>query len=329
MFSPPSEWLKLMTPGMFSATPSSEGSLWLVGALGPTMQNTVMLPLACPVGVSSTTRIFTAPPQRLSSPRSTPSAGLKRQPQKLKLSSSVAVQVPPPRTLPAGSRLVNSPLACTDLGCTENEPSPVTTTRSPLGARPKLGASITSRKVPWVLPATAGVAVSANSAATATMSANRPFMLSPLLSATGRHARWAERLGVAAAPPLVVPLAHGTGARHQDVPVALRPWFDRWLLLQLTVTLGTGPSAVGSWTCGITSWREVRRADGWQRSGNWRPGRWVHAQKGSDPLIGWWPTPLLAPPWHPLWQLSHNPLRLLLVQGDCQCCIRAAIAYSG
>jgi len=32
--------------------------------------------------------------------------------------------------------------------------------------------------------------------------------------------------------------------------------------------------------------------------------------EGSDPLTGRWPTPLLATP---LWQLSHNPLRLFLV----------------
>ena len=45
------------------------------------------------------------------------------------------------------------------------------------------------------------------------------------------------------------------------------------------------------------------------------------AQKASDPLTGRWPILLLAPPGHPLWQLSRNPFRLFLVHSDCQCCI--------
>jgi hypothetical protein len=47
-----------------------------------------------------------------------------------------------------------------------------------------------------------------------------------------------------------------------------------------------------------------------------KPRPMDQAQKASDPLTGRWPTLLLAPPGHPLWRISANPLRLLLVQSD-------------
>jgi hypothetical protein len=56
---------------------------------------------------------------------------------------------------------------------------------------------------------------------------------------------------------------------------------------------------VGSWTCGITSWREVRRADRWHRSGPGNPRRWLHTENGSDPSTGRWPTLLRATPLAP------------------------------
>ena len=53
MFSPPPVWLKLMTPGTVSVTPSPAGVLWLAGAVGPTMQNTVSVPGSVPADVAS------------------------------------------------------------------------------------------------------------------------------------------------------------------------------------------------------------------------------------------------------------------------------------
>jgi hypothetical protein len=108
--------------------------------------------------------------------------------------------------------------------------------------------------------------------------------------------RWAERFGFRSA-------AAGRSrwlTDRSEAPGRARrspPCFDRWLLLQLMLALGSGPSAVGSWTCGITSSREVRGADGWHRSGT---GVQTDGSmgKGSDPLTGRWPTRCSRPPWH-------------------------------
>jgi hypothetical protein len=75
------------------------------------------------------------------------------------------------------------------------------------------------------------------------------------------------------------------------------PCFDRWLLLQLMLALGSGPLAVGSWTCGITSSREVRGADG-RRSGTGvqADGSMRRRQRSADRSVA---DPLLATPLAP------------------------------
>jgi hypothetical protein len=47
MFSPPALWLKLLTPGTSSVTPSLLGPLMLFGGFGPITQMTVRMPGRC------------------------------------------------------------------------------------------------------------------------------------------------------------------------------------------------------------------------------------------------------------------------------------------
>src|SRR4029450_6664373 len=164
MFSPPALWLKLMTPGTLSVTPSPLGPLMLFGGFGPMMQRTVRMPGRCrlvPVGIS-VTRLCALPPQKLSgsgSPRTSP------QPYDWYSRRSVASHVPPARTVPVAVMCVNAPSASTDFGCTENSPSPVIEIVSPFAATPMLGTSINSWYVCGVLSATAVVGTSTNAAA--------------------------------------------------------------------------------------------------------------------------------------------------------------------
>src|SRR5919201_3873245 len=80
------------------------------------------------------------------------------QPYDWYVKSWVAVHVPLARTFPWLSVWVNAPEALTDLGCTENGPSPVTAIWSPLDARETLGCSMCRTKVSVVLAADAPAA---------------------------------------------------------------------------------------------------------------------------------------------------------------------------
>src|SRR5262249_48939911 len=156
-------WLKLLTPGTFSVTPSPLGPLMLFGGLGPMTQMTVRMPGKCrvvPVGMSIT-RIFTTPPQKLSgsgSPKTSP------QPYDWYSVSSVASQVPVATTVPDAVLCVNAPSAATDFGCVENSPSPVIEILSPFAATPKFGSSMTRMYVCVALSAVAVVAENTSAA---------------------------------------------------------------------------------------------------------------------------------------------------------------------
>src|SRR6266540_4085218 len=235
MLSPVSAWLKLTCPGTSSVTPPRRGRCGWSGCAGrrcrtPSGRPGVARP-GCP-----------APPPQ---PDRAAALVLVAEVDAERGDEAAAVEVeaqqrgggpgPAPRTLPAGSRWENAPLAVTDLGCIENEPPPVTTTRSPLGARPKLGSSITSRTLPWVFPADRGHTGSAG----ARRDVRCVTLGGPLALVLGAWGQWGgvARTGWRSA-------LQGSSYRRDAVPAARRRR-SRLLLVLAAASLVLGVQLLG------------------------------------------------------------------------------------